>query len=42
MPPAEPRIMTVRGPVAPTALGPTLIHEHVMVEENARWVLPLG
>lgn len=27
-----PRIMTVRGPVAPGKLGRTLIHEHVMVD----------
>src|SRR6266516_4742757 len=32
MPPAEPRVMTVRGPVASTALGPTLIHEHVLFD----------
>jgi phosphotriesterase-related protein len=28
----EPRVMTVRGPVSPDTLGPTLIHEHVLFD----------
>jgi phosphotriesterase-related protein len=27
-----PRVMTVRGPIAPEAMGPTLPHEHVLVD----------
>lgn len=30
--PAGPRILTVRGPIAPRDLGTTLMHEHVMVD----------
>ena len=30
--PADPHVMTVLGPVAPEALGPTLIHEHVLFD----------
>src|SRR5688572_1084447 len=30
--PSEPRVMTVRGPVAPGDLGRTLAHEHVVVD----------
>jgi phosphotriesterase-related protein len=27
-----PRVMTVRGPIAPEAMGPTLPHEHILVD----------
>jgi phosphotriesterase-related protein len=30
--PAASQVMTVRGPVAATALGLTLVHEHVLVD----------
>jgi phosphotriesterase-related protein len=29
---AEPQVMTVRGPVSPLTLGPTLIHEHILFD----------
>lgn len=29
--------MTVRGPVAPEALGPTMMHEHVFLDVRDRW-----
>ena len=28
----EPRVMTVRGPIPPEEMGPTLPHEHVLVD----------
>ena len=28
----EPRVMTVRGPIPPGEMGPTLPHEHVLVD----------
>jgi phosphotriesterase-related protein len=28
----EPRVMTVRGPIAPGEMGPTLPHEHILVD----------
>jgi phosphotriesterase-related protein len=35
MPAAGPTIMTVTGPVDPSAIGPTLMHEHVFVDLSA-------
>ena len=31
----KPRVMTVRGPILPGGMGPTLPHEHVLVESIA-------
>ncbi|MDQ3702481.1 MAG: phosphotriesterase-related protein [Chloroflexota bacterium] len=33
--------MTVRGPVAPDALGVTLVHEHLLCDLRSRWHAPL-
>src|SRR4051794_34537890 len=30
--PGAARVMTVRGPIAPEAMGPTLPHEHILVD----------
>jgi phosphotriesterase-related protein len=36
----EPHVMTVRGPVAPEALGLTLTHEHLLCDLRSRWHAP--
>ncbi|HYN68713.1 MAG TPA: phosphotriesterase-related protein, partial [Candidatus Eisenbacteria bacterium] len=38
---AEPFVQTVLGPIAPADLGPTLIHEHLLIE-NPSFVEPDG
>lgn len=35
-----PQVMTVRGPVAPDALGLTLVHEHLFCDLRSRWHAP--
>ncbi|MBI3969954.1 MAG: phosphotriesterase-related protein, partial [Chloroflexi bacterium] len=37
---SRPQILTVRGPVAPEALGVTLAHEHLLCDLRRRWHAP--